>query len=55
MKRYFYILALATLSVLKVNAQSVTYKTTLDDPYDVKALQVHLVPFYMDMSTCEFD
>lgn len=38
------------LFVIKGNAQNVTYTTSTDDPDDVKNFQVHLSPFYMDMS-----
>lgn len=50
MKRILLTAYLATRTLFSLNAQTVTYTTTLDDPNGIRAIQIHLVPFYMNLS-----
>jgi hypothetical protein len=50
MKTKIYLLALLFASVAGMKAQSVTYRITKDDPYDIKNFSLAIDPLFMDIS-----
>ena len=50
MKKFIYISLFCLPLVSALNAQSVTYNVTKDDPYDIKNLTVAVDPLFIDLN-----
>src|ERR1700741_1924944 len=50
MKKILYILSVSLLAASGLKAQSVTYRVTKDDPYDIRNFSLAIDPLFMDIS-----
>lgn len=50
MKKILYILTVILAGASGIKAQSVTYRVTMDDPYDIKNFSLAIDPLFMDIS-----
>jgi hypothetical protein len=50
MKKLIYLSLLILPAMVELNAQTVTYKVTKDDPYDIKNLTISVDPLFLDVN-----